>query len=148
MTDYAASSRTRSRLLALGLLLLAFVAGALGGVAADRVLARGDPAAQRGVGPPGPGGPGGAGGAIFPRGLPLARQLDLTPEQRDRIEAIMREERSKADSVLRAVRPVLQARYDSANAAIRAVLTPEQRQRFDRFREGRRERMRPRRMPR
>ena len=145
MTDYATSSRTRSRLLALGLLLLAFVAGALGGVAADRVLARADPVAQRGVGPPGPGGPG---GAIFPRGLPLARQLDLTPEQRDQIEAILREERSKADSVLRAVRPVLQARYDSANASIRAVLTPEQRERFDRFREGRRERMRPRRMPR
>jgi Spy/CpxP family protein refolding chaperone len=145
VTDYAASSRTRSRLLALGLLLLAFVAGALGGVAADRVLARGEPAAQRAVGPPGPGGPG---GAIFPRGLPLARQLDLTPEQREQIEAILREERSKADSVLRAVRPVLQARYDSANAAIRAVLTPEQRERFDRSREGRRERMRPRRMPR
>lgn len=144
MTDYAASGRTRSRLLALGLLALSFVAGALGGVAADRVLAREEPAAQRVAGPRGAGGPG---GAIFPRNLPLARQLDLTPEQRVQIEAILREERSKADSVLRAVRPVLQGRYDSASAAIRAVLTPEQRERFDRFREGRRERMRPRRMP-
>jgi Spy/CpxP family protein refolding chaperone len=145
MTDDSASRRTRSRLLALGLLVLAFVAGALGGVAADRLLAPGEPAGRRVAGPPGRGGPG---AAIFPRDLPLARQLDLTPEQREQIEAILREERAKADSVLRAVRPVLQARYDSASAAIRAVLTPEQRDRFDRFREGRRERMRPRRMPR
>ena len=144
MTDRSVSGPARSRLLALGLLLLAFVAGALGGVAADRLLAPSPPAAQGVPGPPGRAGPG---GAIFPRNLPLARQLDLTPEQREQSDTLLREERTKADSVLRAVRPVLQARYDSASAAIRAVLTPEQRERFDRFRENRRERMRPRRMP-
>lgn len=139
MNEYSAPGRTRSRLLALGLLLLAFVAGALGGIAADRLLDAREPRAEQGRPPPGRGGPG---GAIFPRNPSFARQLDLTPQQRQQIEEILRAERSKADSVLRAVRPVLRARYDSANASIRAVLTPEQRDRFDRLRERRRERLR------
>lgn len=137
-----------ARLAALGLLLLAFVAGALGGIAADRLLAReeaGAPAFRGRPGPGGPGrggggpgGPGGGAGAIFPRGLLIGRQLDLSAEQRARIEAILAEERQKADSVLRAVRPVLQARYDSATGAIREVLTVEQRARWDSLREERR----------
>jgi Spy/CpxP family protein refolding chaperone len=129
------------RLIALGLLLLAFLAGALGGVAADRLLGSSRAESAMDGRPPGRGGPGPAG--IFPRGLPLARQLDLTPEQRQRIGEILREERAKSDSVMRAMRPALQARYDSATDAIRAVLTPEQRERFDSLRERRRERMRP-----
>ena len=51
----------------------------------------------------------------------------------------------KADSVMRAVRPLLQARYDSSLQAVREVLTPEQRERFDELRDERRERIRGRR---
>jgi Spy/CpxP family protein refolding chaperone len=137
------SSRGGVRMLAIGLLVLAFAAGALGGVAADRLLDSRGP----GFGPPpgqGGGPAGSGGGAIFPPGLPLARQLDLTPEQRRQIGAILTAERAKADSVMRAVRPVLQARYDSTSAAVRALLTPEQRERFDRLRDTRRDRLRRR----
>jgi Spy/CpxP family protein refolding chaperone len=135
----------RARWTAGGLLLLALVAGALGGAAADRLLGAG-PAPERAEAPP-RGARRGAGGrgAIFPPGVQLARELDLTPEQRRQIQAILAEERAKADSVMRAVRPILQARYDSSTQAVREVLTPEQRERFDRLREARRERLRARR---
>lgn len=138
----------RARWMAGGLLVLAFCAGALGGAAADRMLAARSAAADGravdGVGSaPGGGGP----GAIFPGAVQLGRQLDLTAEQRERIQEILAAERAKADSVMRAVRPILQARYDSSTQAVREVLTPEQRERFDRMREDRRERVR-RRFPR
>jgi Spy/CpxP family protein refolding chaperone len=135
-----------TRWTALGLLLLAFVAGALGGIAADRLL--GTDASETGGRLPLPAGSGRAGagpGAIFPAGVQLARELELTAEQRERIQAILSEERAKADSVMRAVRPLLRARYDSSLQAVRAVLTPEQRERFDRLREERRDRVRGRR---
>lgn len=141
----AAGGSGRTRWLAVGLLALAFVAGALGGVAADRLLSSApapEPAGPRGGAPP---------GAVFPPGFAIARELDLTPEQRERIQAILAAERSKADSVMRAVRPLLQARYDSSLQAVRAVLTPEQRDRFDQLREQRRDRVlrrAPRRGPR
>ena len=133
----------RARILALGLLVLAFVAGALGGIAADRLLgsrqAEAAPPAPRGGRPGGPGA-----GAVFPLGAALARQLELTPQQREQIAEILAADRQKADSILRAVRPVLQARYDSTTDAVRAVLTPEQRERFENLRDSRRERMRRR----
>jgi Spy/CpxP family protein refolding chaperone len=136
--------------IAAGLLLLAFVAGALGGVAADRLLAARSARVEPALSDPGENGPLGRGGAgaIFPAGVQLARQLNLSPEQRDRIEEILVAERSKADSVLREVRPLLQARYDSSTQAVRAILTPEQRERFDRLRDNRRDLLLRRRPPR
>ena len=137
---------SRARWTALALLLLAFVAGALGGVAADRLL--GTPPGDAATGPPPRAGslrPGARPGAIFPAGVQLARELDLSTEQRRRIQVILAQERMKADSVMRAVRPLLQARYDSSLQAVREVLTPEQRERFDQLREERRERIRGRR---
>ena len=129
----------RTRWLAAGLLALAFVAGALGGLAADRLLSA--PAARdTAAAPADP-----PRGAVFAPGFAISRELDLTPQQRRQIQQILREERTKADSLMRAVRPLLQARYDSSMQAVRAVLTPEQQDRFDRLREERRGRMRPRR---
>jgi Spy/CpxP family protein refolding chaperone len=136
---------SRARWTALGLLLLAFVAGALGGVAADRLL--GTPTSNTGLDLPRRAGaerPGARPGAIFPAGVQLARELELSPEQRRQIQRILAEEREKADSVMRAVRPLLQARYDSSLQAVREVLTPEQRERFDQLREERRQRIRGR----
>lgn len=141
----AATGGARARWTALGLLLLAFLAGALGGIAADRLL--GAPATDAGDLPRrgGAGRPGAGPGAIFPPGVQLARELGLTPQQRRQIQTILAEERQKADSVMRAVRPLLQARYDSSLQAVREVLTAEQRERFDRLREQRRQRIRDRR---
>lgn len=134
----------RARWTAAGLLALAFLAGALGGVAADRLLgarsAAGtglESAPRDGLGRRGPGG-------IFPAGFAIARELELTPQQRAEIQSILSRERTKADSVLREIRPILQAHYDSSTRAVREVLTPQQRVRFDSLRDERRERIRAR----
>ncbi len=131
-------SRTRRmRLLAIASLLVTFVAGALVGAAVDR--ARG---ADRREGPPpgaqhGRGGPRG-GPDIFEAGGPLDDRLRLTPQQRDAIQRIVERDRVKADSLFREMRPRLRARFDSTRAAVDAVLTPQQREEFRRFREERR----------
>lgn len=109
----------RVRLQGILLLALAFAAGALGGMALERVRARrAVPDApgwmpRRGELPPGFGG------------------LDLTAEQQERIQAIFRTSRPLTDSVLRASLPRLEAIRDSVRAEIRAVLTPEQQRQFD-----------------
>jgi len=109
----------RVRLQGIALLVLALAAGALGGMALERVRAsraRPEPPGwtpRRGELPPGFGG------------------LDLTAEQRERIDAIFRASRPRTDSVLRASLPRLEAIRDSVRAEIRAVLTADQQRRFD-----------------
>jgi Spy/CpxP family protein refolding chaperone len=58
-------------------------------------------------------------------------ELQLTPDQQERIRAIFRASRPRTDSVLRASLPRLHAIQDSVRAQIRAVLTPGQQQQFD-----------------
>ena len=130
------ASRTRRlRWLALASLLVTFLAGALVGAAVDR--ARGGhrwappPAGAEGRGP-------GRGPDIFEAGGPLDDRLNLTPQQQDTINRILERDRRKADSLFREMRPRLRARFDSTRAAVEAVLTPEQREEFRRFREERR----------
>jgi Spy/CpxP family protein refolding chaperone len=109
----------RVRLQGIALLALAFAAGALGGMALERVRAsraRPEPPGwmpMRGDLPPGFGG------------------LGLTAEQREQIQAIFRASRPRTDSVLQASLPRLQAIQDSVRAEIRAVLTPDQQRMFD-----------------
>lgn len=123
----------RARLLALGILVVMFVAGALAGAAVTRVV---NAEGSRRDGPP-----------IMPRtsvfapGSPLSQRLKVTDEQRAQIEAIVARERPRADSAARQLRERLRAAFDSTNAQIRAVLTPEQRVEFDRFLAERRARM-------
>jgi Spy/CpxP family protein refolding chaperone len=104
----------------LALLLVVFVVGVLGGMALERVRttrqAPREPArgmAMRGAMPP------------------MFQRLDLTSEQRQRIEAILQQSRPLTDSVLRSSLPRLRAIRDSVRLEIRAVLTPEQQERFD-----------------
>ncbi|HEX2189555.1 MAG TPA: hypothetical protein VHG51_11685 [Longimicrobiaceae bacterium] len=133
----------RMRVLAVVTLLATFLAGGLVGAAVER--ARGGegwserPRAgmERGPrrGPP----------PIFEEGGPLDERLRLTPAQRDTIQRIVERDRARADSLFREMRPRLRARYDSTVAAVEAVLTPEQREEFRRFREEHRERRRARR---
>jgi len=56
---------------------------------------------------------------------PFAR-LDLTEEQRSRIEAIFERGRPLTDSIMREVMPLLAAINDSIRWEIRDILTPEQ----------------------
>jgi Spy/CpxP family protein refolding chaperone len=62
---------------------------------------------------------------------PMFERLDLTPEQHQRIEAILEQSRPLTDSVLRSSLPRLRAIRDSVRLRIREVLTPEQQERFD-----------------
>jgi Spy/CpxP family protein refolding chaperone len=110
----------RVRAQGIALVIVAFVAGGLGGMALERVRAAGDEPHMR------------------PRvvrmhdGLPPGfADLELTADQRQRIHAIMEARRHTTDSVLEASLPRLRATFDSVREEIRAVLTPEQRERFD-----------------
>ena len=115
----------RVRAQGITLLLLTFVVGALAGMALERVRAT-----RRAPWP--------AAGSM--RGQPHAdflppmfEELDLTPEQAQRIRQILEGSRSQMDSVLGLMMPRLHALTDSVRMEIHAVLTPEQAERLDRL---------------
>ena len=70
-----------------------------------------------------------------PPGLPFTREmdmrLDLTREQRDKIEDILLDGRKEAEALRRELRPKLEAHLDSVRKRIADVLTPEQRKTFE-----------------
>ena len=112
----------RVRVQGVALLLLAFLAGVVGGMAAERIRASrvaGEPPVPMGLG---------AGRDALPPGL---NRLDLTADQQERIRAILAARQPITDSLVRTTMPRLMAIHDSVRAEIRAVLTPEQRQRYD-----------------
>ncbi|UCF21183.1 MAG: hypothetical protein JSU87_07295 [Gemmatimonadota bacterium] len=110
----------RIRAKGIALLLATFVAGALAGTAAERILA-----ARRA--PEAPGFEiGMARGLGEGRLLGPFRELDLTLEQRARISEIIERGRPRTDAVMREMLPRLRAITDSVHLEIRAVLTPEQ----------------------
>lgn len=136
-----ADSRRRTRLLAMLVLFTTFAAGALVGLASEQVLDANEPErveTRRGRGPH---------RNPFARQGMLAERLQLTEEQRAEIESILAADRAKTDSMFREIRPRLRARYDSTTSRIREVLTVEQQEEFDRYRQERRERVRRRYRP-
>ena len=54
----------------------------------------------------------------------MGRDLDLTPEQREKIDAILKESQEKT-------RKALHEQFQETKTAFREVLTPDQRERFD-----------------
>jgi Spy/CpxP family protein refolding chaperone len=58
-------------------------------------------------------------------------QLDLTPEQRGRIERIIRENQDRIADYFQILEPDMQGTFRKMQADIRAELTPEQRRRFE-----------------
>jgi hypothetical protein len=64
--------------------------------------------------------------------LLLERSLSLTPEQRTRLQPILEESAARMRLVRRAVEPQLAPVRASERAAVRAVLTGEQRLEYDR----------------
>lgn len=74
----------------------------------------------------------------------LTRELDLTPEQRDRIREIMERNRARHRELLRSTMDrcgmPLAEHKRKVDTEIRALLTPEQQPRFDKLLEKQRER--------
>jgi hypothetical protein len=115
--------------------MVIFAAGVLTGVAIDRrtspVPLRQAPNAGRGE------------GQIANRVIPnliaqranlirnVQRQLDLDPEQRVRIEQIMRDSQLRTKPIVDRIAPDLREEFRLTTTAIRQVLTPDQRRRFD-----------------
>jgi hypothetical protein len=121
--------------------LAVFCVGMAGGVLLERSSGRSalvDRTFDRG-GPRGPselGGPGAGrrGGGPVPRLLVdrLTSDLDLTAEQRTKIEEVLTARRGGLEAVQREVRERFDAEQRSLRDEIRQLLTPEQQQKFDR----------------
>lgn len=60
----------------------------------------------------------------------LDRRLDLTDDQRTRIEQILRHRHARINAMWSDVRPRVRGEVEATNTEIDAVLTPEQRERF------------------
>lgn len=116
-------SATRARALGLALLATIFAAGALAGAAFQRVSNRA-PAATAAA----------ADSACErkPKGL-IVYQVNPTPEQRTRIDAIMERRREEMDAFWEGEGRRLRTIVDSTRNEIRQVLTPEQRAEYDRL---------------
>ena len=139
---------------ALFVLVVFCLGGAVGFILARHVPpfpGPGRPAFGDAAGPGGPGwrggpppfarGPGGPGG---PLGLPpgeagrLADTLQLDETQRAQLRTVMEEHRPKFEEVHREARQRFETQQRELRAAIRALLRPDQVQRFDQFMNGRR----------
>jgi Spy/CpxP family protein refolding chaperone len=118
----------RTRLTGMALLAVTFVVGALAGTAFGRVLKAGEPA-------PGSSAAAECRGERGPHHI--FDELDLTPEQRTRIDEIMARGRVRTDSLWKTEGTRIRAAVDSTRAEIRAVLTPAQRTEYDALREKR-----------
>lgn len=110
----------KARLAAALVLVAAVAAGFLLGVAADRVAF-----VRRGVLMP---------GDLLPRARVgyLLRQLDLVPAQRAAVDSILAARRDEASRIRRRMLPEVEAMRARTEADLRAVLTREQAERFDR----------------
>jgi Spy/CpxP family protein refolding chaperone len=94
---------------------------------------------------PRPGGPGGPGGPHPPQPPPppftreMESQLDLSDDQWNQIQTILEENRRETDAIRRELRPRLDKSLEATRARIGALLSPEQRVKFDQLvREDRR----------
>jgi Spy/CpxP family protein refolding chaperone len=113
------SSKTRTA--AVVVVIVAFIAGILVGVAGDHLYLIHN-------------------GRLSPRHATrfsadrmaerLAGQLDLSAQQKTQVQQIIERHRAKIDATMNAVRPQVRSEIDATNAEIDAVLTPEQRTKF------------------
>lgn len=72
----------------------------------------------------------------------LDRRLDLTPEQRRQVDAILADTARETAAVRREMAPRVLEILDRSHRRIAAVLTPEQQRELERFRRQRGERFR------
>ena len=114
----------RGRLVAGLFLALAVLVGLLGGIVIDRAALAPDTAGPARAGDTGvaPGTP--SGGRVLAW---MADSLDLSPEQRVRIAAVVRDEQRRARELTVRVRPGYQQVLRRTRLRVLAILTPEQR---------------------
>jgi Spy/CpxP family protein refolding chaperone len=59
------------------------------------------------------------------------RDLDLTPEQRERVDRILKDSQERSRKIMEPVAPQLRQEIQRAKEEFRGALTPEQQKRFD-----------------
>ena len=64
----------------------------------------------------------------------LDRTLDLTPEQRTKVEEIVMRHHQRIVAITESTRPRVREELEAANREIEALLTPEQREKFAKLR--------------
>ncbi|HEX5872214.1 MAG TPA: hypothetical protein VFY65_17410 [Longimicrobium sp.] len=127
-----ARNPSRMRIAGMALLAVTFAVGMLAGTAFGRVLSAREPDARAA-----------AAECEQQRGPHhIFDELDLTPEQRTRIDGIMARRRERTDSLWKADGTRIRAAVDSTRAEIRAVLTPTQAVEYDRLRQEHEDRKR------
>ncbi len=111
--------------------LVVFCAGLAGGIVIGRRMG---PPPERPFGPPFAGMFGGRGGRPEAQGRlidRLAGELQLSNEQRTKVEAILSARRQKLEELNRDVMGRADTERQAMQSEIRTVLTPEQQKRFD-----------------
>lgn len=74
----------------------------------------------------------------------LSRSLDLDPTQRDQVRAVVTETHRNIDEIRKPVHAQVMAAIENSRVRIRAILRPDQQEKFDRIRaEHRKRRERP-----
>lgn len=99
----------------IALLMMAFAAGALTGVAADRAMAPRALVTTR----------------LTMRMSDVLGRLALTPDQRRAADSILGRSSPRSEAAMREMVPRLAAIADSVNAELAAILTPAQRTKLD-----------------
>jgi Spy/CpxP family protein refolding chaperone len=117
----------RSRLVGLALLVMTFLVGGLAGAAFTQVLNAREPAPAEATTQT-------CGAHGRHRETALIEQLDLTPEQRTRVDSILERRRSEAHAFWESEGKRLQTIVDSTRLEVSAVLTPQQQARYDALR--------------
>lgn len=112
----------KTTIIAAVLVFVAFVSGVLVGIAGDRLYLMRARHEGRPLPHPSP-------KFIADR---LERRLDLTPQQRKEVEAILNRHGQAIEAISAMTRPRVHTEIQQANAEIERVLTPEQREKFDR----------------
>ncbi|HVR41543.1 MAG TPA: hypothetical protein VMU84_20780 [Thermoanaerobaculia bacterium] len=110
-----------TKVIAAIVIVAAFLTGALAGAIADRVWVRTHP--FRGPGPH-------AVEFLLNR---LDSRLDLTDQQRSQIAKILERRHERMNAIWAATHPRIRAEVEQTNAEIAAVLTPEQREKFEKL---------------
>ncbi len=118
---------TRVRAVGLGVLAVTFVVGLLAGAAIMRAFDAGDDRRDQ--------------DDDRRRGY-VFEQLDLTDEQRARIDSVLEVRHAQVDAFWDSAGPRLREIVDSTRAGIKDVLTPEQRDEYERLLQEARERHR------
>jgi Spy/CpxP family protein refolding chaperone len=111
---------SRSKLIAAAVVIVAFLAGIVIGVAGDRFWRVRHPFGPRRN-------PQMVTALILRR---LDRELTLTPQQEAAVKQILTAREQRITALMSTVRPQIRQQIDAANAEIEKVLTPDQRAKF------------------